>query len=394
MSNQKRRSKKAGDGSGPLSEAPPSMGAEAFVAALTAGDATDAPPSVSQEATDAPPAVASPSIAPAPRRRRSTIPPAPGQEPAPRKRRSTTPPPPAVAEVAPTPLFAPDTLEATDKSAIEVSTAPRAAAKAPARKRATKDAPPVVPVADVPVVDHEHESEFFDAAREARDSVRPSHHDGLDDVDPKHQHKMSPEAHARRAELAKYVKIVVGVLAVLLVVAIVRSRFGGTENKVDIPAPVATATAVSPPPEVKAPEVVSPAPVASDGPALVVDAASTAEIVDASPEAAVEAAKDSAAPVNVVGVTGDGTTKPKTAGQEKATSRAALEAGNYGAAIASGERSVALDPADGEAWQLLGGAYQAKGNMGQARRCYDACIHQGKRGPIAECADLLKQVAQ
>ncbi len=80
---------------------------------------------------------------------------------------------------------------------------------------------------------------------------------------------------------------------------------------------------------------------------------------------------------------------PKTAYQEKISAKAALERGSNGAAIAAGERSVALDPSDGEAWLVLGGAYQAMGNNGQAKRCYNACVSQGKKGPISDCRDML-----
>ena len=48
----------------------------------------------------------------------------------------------------------------------------------------------------------------------------------------------------------------------------------------------------------------------------------------------------------------------------------------------------ALDPTDGEAWLILGAAYQEKGDMKNARRSYKACLEQGKRGPKYECAAM------
>jgi len=75
---------------------------------------------------------------------------------------------------------------------------------------------------------------------------------------------------------------------------------------------------------------------------------------------------------------------------EKSTSQAALERGKIAASIAAGERSVALDPTDGEAWLVLGAAYQAQGNANEARRCYSACIQKGNRGPRRECAAMLR----
>jgi cytochrome c-type biogenesis protein CcmH/NrfG len=59
-------------------------------------------------------------------------------------------------------------------------------------------------------------------------------------------------------------------------------------------------------------------------------------------------------------------------------------------AIAAGERSVALDPTDGEAWLILGAAYQDRGNMADARRAYMACTKEGTRGPIGECRAMLR----
>jgi Flp pilus assembly protein TadD len=73
------------------------------------------------------------------------------------------------------------------------------------------------------------------------------------------------------------------------------------------------------------------------------------------------------------------------AAKEREASRFALERGDLGTAVAAGERSVALDPSDGEAWLVLGAAYQARGELAQAKRCYRLCVEQGTRGPKAEC---------
>jgi hypothetical protein len=45
----------------------------------------------------------------------------------------------------------------------------------------------------------------------------------------------------------------------------------------------------------------------------------------------------------------------------------ALEHGNWNAAITAAERSVRLDATDGEAWLILGGAYQERGSDRAAR---------------------------
>lgn len=75
---------------------------------------------------------------------------------------------------------------------------------------------------------------------------------------------------------------------------------------------------------------------------------------------------------------------------DKNLARRALEAGRVSDAIAAGERSVAADPTDGEAWLLLGAAYQEKGSAAQARRCYTSCLQLGKRGPLGECSAMLR----
>jgi Flp pilus assembly protein TadD len=86
---------------------------------------------------------------------------------------------------------------------------------------------------------------------------------------------------------------------------------------------------------------------------------------------------------------GGETTDAKRAVKEKKASQAALERGKVAASIEAGERSVALDPTDGEAWLILGAAYQQQGNRKDARRCYRACLQQGNRGPKRDCAAML-----
>ena len=80
----------------------------------------------------------------------------------------------------------------------------------------------------------------------------------------------------------------------------------------------------------------------------------------------------------------------KTAAQEKKASSQLLERGNAKGAIEAGERSVALDATDGEAWLVLGAAYQQVGKNADARRCFNSCIKEGKHGPISECRAMLQ----
>ncbi|MDP9152343.1 MAG: tetratricopeptide repeat protein, partial [Myxococcota bacterium] len=81
---------------------------------------------------------------------------------------------------------------------------------------------------------------------------------------------------------------------------------------------------------------------------------------------------------------------PRAAAKAKTAATSALERGNLAAAVEAGERSVALDPTDGEAWLILGAAYQQKGDTRGAVRSFKACLQQGKRGPKSECAAMLR----
>ena len=202
---------------------------------------------------------------------------------------------------------------------------------------------------------------------------------------------MSPAARERRARFARYVAAAMGVSLVLLVAAGVktsllappderasRTALAGpaqplrSESAAPEPAaapPVRPEEKLAPPPAQPIPDVVV-APQPSSSTAIVVAPASAAP--------AVAVASASAAPAVAAA---------PTAGAAKAreASRFALERGNLGTAVAAGERSVALDPSDGEAWLVLGAAYQARGELAQAKRCYRLCVEQGTRGPKAEC---------
>jgi hypothetical protein len=67
-----------------------------------------------------------------------------------------------------------------------------------------------------------------------------------------------------------------------------------------------------------------------------------------------------------------------------------LEKGHTDKAIEAGERSVALDATDAEAWLILGAGYDQGKAYGEARRCFSACVRQATRGPRGECAALLR----
>ncbi len=234
----------------------------------------------------------------------------------------------------------------------------------------------------VPPVEQEIHEEFFAAGE--KDHPLPRAESGpYSALDLRHAQKMTPAAQARRAHLSRYVKWSVGAAAFILFLGIGVQRLRGHPSDEPVRKEVAHATELVAPPQ-ETTNAVTPPPV---------ETTTVAEM------------KIEELPDEVLGADGgkvEGKVedpdkkpedmpaeKPKNAWQEKQAAKAALERGSSGAAIAAGERSVALDPSDGEAWLVLGGAYQAMGNNGQAKRCYNACISQGKKGPTGDCKDML-----
>ncbi len=237
-----------------------------------------------------------------------------------------------------------------------------------------------------PVVEHEHEEQFF-ADAEKKPPVTSGMSGGFDMIDPKHAQKMTAAAHARRAHLTRYVMGAVAVGLVICAVAFIRMKLAppdrdnahatASQSTTQVVIPVKTPDAVKQP-DPAVIQIVEGAPITGD----------IQDTTGADAKAIESDGKDGASS-SPIGVTADNTVKPKNAWQEKATAKAALESGNNGTAIAAGERSVALDASDGETWLVLGAAYQASGNVTQAKRCFNACISQGKKGPIDECKSML-----
>lgn len=295
------------------------------------------------------------------------------------------------------------------------------------------DPPSSSDVADDDVHEHEHEGRFFDDGHK----IQTPHAFSVEELDlevepPKPSPKMSPLARARRAHFSKYVKgamvaatailALAGIRAVighadrdpqsyaaqnLAAPGIVEVRHGSTaaaaatvgttganvahapEPARDIPPPPEPVKAEPEKPvEAKAPsELVKAEPVAAP-PAPVEP--EKAEPVAAPTPAKVEPAKTEPVAAAPAPAKADDVPGALTAAQEKVESRKALERGKAGLAIEAGERSVALDPTDGEAWLILGAAYQEKGNVKDARRAFQSCTKEGKRGPISECRAMLQ----
>jgi hypothetical protein len=219
------------------------------------------------------------------------------------------------------------------------------------------------------------DTHFFDAPGQLRG---PEPLFDVEDGDPRMALKRTPAVAQRRAALQKYVKLAVGAASALCLAALVKVAVTRSAGDDGAPGPKEHVAAISRPAQSALPAL--PAPAAP--PAAV--AASSADLAGA--------ATPSAAPSSDTGLPGPSARHaepdPKAAAKEKNDCRAALERGKVADAIEAGERSVALDATDGEAWLILGAAYQEKGDMKNARRSYRACLEQGKRGPKDECAAM------
>lgn len=312
-------------------------------------------------------------------------------------------------------MLAEPTLEMLAEPTLELAEDAAPAVETPTDEAPTTDETPttdensIPPVSDMGAHDHDDEpiaEEFFSegelgTARVAAGDEHDHEHEWADVV-ARTSHKSRPEVVERRARLAKYVRWAVGGAAVLCLAALGRTLV--------VPATHATAPAVSSmnalsaspaqahttAPEEKAASAAvtttpapDPAPTTPAEPAKAAEPAPTAAAATAEHDRA-EPARVEAPKVDVPKGEPTAPTSDKTALEEKNDARRALERGKAADAIAAGERSVALDPTDGEAWLLLGAAYQDKGNMAEARRAYTACAKEGKRGPIGECRAMLR----
>jgi hypothetical protein len=286
----------------------------------------------------------------------------------------------------------------------------------PVEAAATESAPAVVTEAPpLPPVREEDISvpPASDLDTEAFFSARPRHEEPVievDNRDPRLAQKMTAHAARRRAHLSRYVKIAVGVASALCLAALVKGAVArgnppGTDHRhaelaqAAAVAPVTTAqekqAAPSPPDTAQAPDPQASPPtgVNAQPPQDIPPPPDTAPpAADTTPPPAdTTPPADTAAPANTGTVdpaVADTTPDPKEAAKAKIAARNALERGKVADSIEQGERSVSLDPTDGEAWLILGAAYQEKGDMKNARRSYKACLDQGKRGPKYECAAM------
>ncbi len=185
----------------------------------------------------------------------------------------------------------------------------------------------------------------------------------------------------RRAHLARYVIGAVALSGVICLVAALKVVIvglggspGGTgvETTVqaapvdDEPEPLQALAPLAEPPE---PSTLEDAPVADAAPS---------EPVSKPPE------------VGLTAKASDTDDPSLAAPKERENCRAALERNRLTAAVEACEHAVQLDPTDGETWLILGAAYQQRGDAANARRCYRACLDEGRRGPRNACAQMLR----
>jgi tetratricopeptide (TPR) repeat protein len=256
------------------------------------------------------------------------------------------------------------------------------AASMPGEPPGIVDAPSVMPAEETRADDSSYppvdlDTHFFDGQGHQRFSEPP-----LEDEerDPRMVLKRTPEMARRRASLQKYVKLAVGAAAALCLAALVKvavTRDASAEGRKAMTGPSAETPLVADVPPMA--KEVATAPAAAPAESAAAAPSESAAAAPSESAAAAPAESAAAAPAEL---------DPKAAAKEKSDSRAALERGKVGDAIEAGERSVALDPTDSEAWLILGAAYQEKGDMKNARRSYKACLEQGKHGPKYECAAM------
>jgi len=304
-----------------------------------------------------------------------------------------TEPEPVVPEAAPADELEPESSRPTRDMAVSESTSTRP-------PESTAKRPAVALQSEPPLELHaEHESFFL-----ASDHHFEHHEEtGIElPVDPKLEQKMRPEVRARRAKLTRVVQWTVATLAMVCVCALAKlvAAHGLVARTASPPRAmhdgvVSVAAAAAQPLPSTSDEVAKP----NDG---IESAASPSAPVEqpAAPGASAPSAVEEAPAATVVAAAPVPETAPaqpaaehadgKTATEEKRDARTALERSSFAKAVEAGERSVALDRKDGEAWLILGAAYQSLGKLADARRSFLACSKEATTGPVGECRAMLQ----
>jgi len=239
----------------------------------------------------------------------------------------------------------------------------------------------------------------------------------------------SPSAKRRRAQLKKYVSLAMGLASAVCLTALVKGALtnaGGSsdsqrhalaaaehvagalpelavEKTAPQEAPPAMEVALPPQGAAPAAELAAPPPPAVPAASELPAAPATATVPELAAAESAAPAVDLLAPksgtLTAERPADQGSTSaagealaadPRDALRLKKASQLALEHGRIATSIEAGENAVLLDPLDADAWLILGAAYQQKGDLGQARRCYKACVKRGQRGNRGECVAMLR----
>ncbi len=245
----------------------------------------------------------------------------------------------------------------------------------------------------------EDESEVHEKFFSEGDLARHLHAPAALDSEPaitvqdKVKRKAEPDVVERRERFVGYVKWAVGAAAVVCLAAVVREGViakSGTAARSDLserPAMKAADPAAAP---------VRPDPLPTTAPPGATESSAgsaSAPLASAEPAAALAPSATAApAPSSASASSEKAPADPPSgdAKEEKAKARSSLERRKLAEAIEEGERSVAIDPTDGESWLILGAAYQEKGNLAEARRAYSSCVKEAKTGPRNECMKMLR----
>ncbi len=298
-----------------------------------------------------------------------------------------------------------DTALASAEASVEVVPTPvRPRIETPIAFESPHVAEPIVAAeteGSIPAVDFD--SHFFSTGTHHPRAVADED-EANEERDPRMVLKLSPAAAKRRAQFQRYVKLAVGAASVLCLAALVKvavarnheepivGRASASMQVAPPPVAIPAETSHTPPRVQPVDEIPPPPPPAETETAPTTPVATAAAVAPEAPvaepattAAAAPVATDTAAASDPAATTEP---DPKAAAQEKHASQLALERGKAADAIEAGERSVALDPSDAEAWLILGAAYQEKGDLANARRSFKSCLTEGKRGPKWECAQF------
>jgi hypothetical protein len=288
----------------------------------------------------------------------------------------------APVQAAPTPAPEPPPVEARAEAPVQaVVPVVRPRIETPIAFESPHAAEPVAEpaAADASIPPVDLDNHFFTTGTHHHEVAED--HEHHEERDPRMVLKLSPAAAKRRAQFQRYVKLAVGAASVLCLAALVKVAVAHNHEE-PVVRRASASMQVAPPPVAQPAEMTQRAKPVDEIPP---PPPPVAEPVPAPAPAAAPAAADTTTPTETAAPTEP---DPKAAAREKHASQLALERGKAADAIAAGERSVALDPSDAEAWLILGAAYQEKGDAANARRSFKSCLSEGKRGPKWECAQF------